>query len=177
MSELVKNIFRGIFFIAIQVFVLSRVTPLSQYITPYIYFLFLLWLPYSINRWLLLVLGFAYGLTLDSFLGYAGLHAAPCTLIAYLRPFLINLFIAQETTEQNYIEPSIKSMGATPYAIYITLLTIIHHTLLVLIEWLQFGSFFYFALKVIATTVISLLLILITELLFYRKAKYRTNTA
>lgn len=177
MTNVVKNIFRFILFLLVQVYVLSKVPPLHQYITPYLYFLFILWLPFSINRWLLLLLGFSFGMALDYFLGYPGLHAAPCTLIAYLRPFLLNLFIAQESTEQSFVEPSVKSMGWGPYSFYIILLTFIHHFYLVFIEWLKFGNFMYFIGKVIATTLMSLLLIFITELLFFRKAKYRTNAA
>jgi hypothetical protein len=104
-----------------------------------------------------------------------GLHAAPCVLIAYVKPFLLNLLIPQETTEQSYIEPSLSSMGWAPYSLYVALLTFIHHFYLVLLEWLQFGDFVYFLGKVTATTGISLLLIFVTEMLFSRNAKFRTN--
>lgn len=175
MNSIVKNIFRFIFFILVQVFVLNKVPPLHQFIIPYLYFLFILWLPFNTNRFFLLIISFLLGLTLDYFSGTQGLHAAPCVLIAYLRPFLLNLLIPQETTEQSYVEPSIKSMGWAPYSLYVVLLTFVHHFYLVLIEWLQFGNFIYFIGKVTGTTAVSLLLIFITEMLFFRKAKFRTN--
>lgn len=177
MSDLIKNIVRFALFILFQVFILNEVPPLHQWIIPYIYFLYILWLPFNTNRFVLLLISFAFGLTLDYFTGSAGLHAAPCVLIAYLRPFLLNLLIPQDTTEHSYLEPSIKSMGWAPYSLYVALLTFIHHFLLVLIEWLQFGNFVYFIGKVAATTAVSLLLIFITEMLFFRKAKFRTNKA
>lgn len=177
MSDLIKNILRFALFILFQVFILNEVPPLHQFIIPYIYFLYILWLPFNTNRFVLLLISFAFGLTLDYFTGAAGLHAAPCVLIAYLRPFLLNLLIPQDTTEHSYLEPSIKSMGWAPYSLYVALLTFIHHFLLVLIEWLQFGNFVYFLGKVAGTTAISLMLIFITEMLFFRKAKYRTNKA
>ena len=177
MSLLVKNIIRFILFILVQVYVLSQIPPLHQFITPYLYFLFILWLPFTISRSGLLLVSFLFGLTLDYFLGTPGLHAAPCVLIAYLRPFLINVLISQEGAELNYAEPSIKSMGFAPYGLYVLVFTFIHHFYLVLIEWLHFGNFLYFIGKVTATTGISLLLIFITEMLFFRKQKFRTNTA
>jgi hypothetical protein len=122
-------------------------------------------------------IGFIFGLSLDYFTKTPGLHAAPCTLIAYLRPFLVNVLIRQEGAEQNYSSPSITSMGFAPYATLVLILTFIHNGYLVFLEWLQFGSFFYFIGKVLATTGISLLLIFVTELLFYRKERFRTNTA
>lgn len=177
MSLFVKNIIRFMLFILIQVYVLSQIPPLHQFITPYVYFLFILWLPFNISRFSLLLVSFFFGLTLDYFLGTPGLHAAPCVLIAYLRPFLINVLISQEGAELNYAEPSIKSMGPAPYGLYVLVFTFIHHFYLVLIEWLHFGNFIYFIGKVTATTGISMLLIFITEMLFFRKQKFRTNTA
>lgn len=175
MNSIIKNIIRFILFIVVQVFVLNNIPPLHQFIVPYLYFLYILWLPFNINRFLLLLVSFLFGITLDYFSGTPGLHAAPCILIAYLRPYLLNLLIPQETAEQSYVEPSIKSMGWAPYSLYAVLLTFIHHFYLVLIEWLQFGNFNYFIGKVTATTVVSLLLIFISEMLFFRKARFRTN--
>jgi hypothetical protein len=177
MSSVIKNIFRFVLFILIQVFVLNHVPPLHHFFIPYLYFLFLLWLPFSINRLFLLLLAFIYGFALDAFTGNYGMYAAPCVLIAYVRPFILNLLIPQETYEQSYIEPSPSSMGWVPYGLYISLLTVLHHTYLVLIEWLQVGNFLQFLGKVLGTTVISLLLIFISELLFFRKSKYRNKEA
>jgi len=120
--------------------------------------------------------GFIFGLSLDYFSKTPGLHAAACTLIAYVRPFVIGLLISQEGADKNYISPSIVSMGWAPYATYVLVLTLLHHTWLVLLEWMSFGSFLYFLGKVVSSTAVSLLLVLLTELLFFRKQKFRTNT-
>lgn len=173
MSTLLKNIIRFILFILIQVYILNQIPPLHQSIIPYLYFLFILWLPFNLPNIGVLFLSFAFGLCLDAFTGSFGLHAAPCVLIAFLRPALLTLLIPQETTEQSYIEPSRKSMGWAPYALYVSLLTFVHHFYLVFIEWLQFGNFIYFLSKVIASTLVSLLLIFITEMLFPRGLRHR----
>lgn len=177
MNNLVRNIVRFILFLLVQEFVLFQIKPLHQFIVPYLYFLYILWLPFNMPRISLTFVGFIFGLSLDFFTKTPGLHAAPCTLIAYLRPFLINLLIRQESSEQNYRSPSITSMGFAPYATYALVLTFIHNGFLVFLEWLQFGSFLFFIGKVMATSGISFLLIMVTELLFYRKEKFRTNTA
>jgi len=114
MSTLVKNIIRFALFILIQVFVLHQVPPLHKFITPYLYFLFIIWLPFNMGRSLLMFIAFLFGLTLDYFLNCPGLHAAACVLVAYVRPFLINLLIRQEGDQQNYASPSIVSMGWSP---------------------------------------------------------------
>jgi hypothetical protein len=177
MNRFVKNIIRFVMFIVLQVFVLNEIPPLHQFITPIVYFLFILWLPFSISRFNLLLVAFLFGLSLDYFMHTPGLHAAPCVLIAYLRPFLINVLISQEGAELNYAEPSIKSMGFAPYGLYILVFTFIHHSYLVFLEWMHFGNILYFLGKVMATTGISMLLIFILEMLFPRKQKFRTNTS
>lgn len=177
MSDLVKNIFRLVIFILVQVFVLDKIPHLHQYIVPYLYYLFILWLPFYISRLGLLVIGFVTGLLLDYFTLTPGLHAAACVLIAYARPFIISVLIPKDTSEFNYKEPSPRGMGWAPYGVYVFVLTLLHHIYLTLLEWLEFGSFLDFLIKVLATTAISLLLIFTVELLFPRKLKYRTNTA
>ncbi|MEP7230656.1 MAG: rod shape-determining protein MreD [Ginsengibacter sp.] len=176
MSNLVKNIVRFCLFILVQVFVLNNIPPLHHLVTPYLYFLFILWLPFKMGRKGIMMLAFLLGFSLDCFTKTYGLHAAPCVLIAYLRPFLINILISQEGAESNYNEPSIKSMGFTPYLTYIVVLTLVHHCLLFFLEALQTGGYFYFIVKTLFSTTISILLIFLTELLFVRKQRFRTNT-
>jgi len=177
MSDLVKNIFRLILFITVQVFLLNKIPFLHRFIVPYLYFLFILWLPFSTPRLALLFIGFATGLILDYFKMTPGLHAAACVLIAYVRPFIIQLLITKETTEINFHEPSPRGLGWGPYMVYAFILTFLHHLYLTLLQWLQFGSFLDFIIKTGATTGISMLLIITVELLFPRRLKYRTNTA
>lgn len=176
MSSLVKNIIRFFLFIMVQVYILNQIPPLHQLVTPYFYFLFILWLPFRMGRRTQMILAFALGFALDSFTKTYGLHSAPCVLIAYIRPFLINMLITRDGAELNYNEPSVESMGFTPYFTYVTILTFVHHTLLFFLEALQVGGYFYFIIKALFSTAVSLILILLTELLFSRKQRFRTNT-
>jgi rod shape-determining protein MreD len=177
MTDLLKHIIRCCIFIFVQVFLLNEIPPLHRYVTPHLYYLFILWLPFRTSRIALLLIAFFYGLILDAFLHTPGLHAAACTLAAYVRPFIIAVLLPKEVGETGYPEPSYKSMGLIPYGTYILLLTLFHHIYLTLLEWLQFGGFLMFIGKVLASTGVSLLLVLITELVFSRKSNYRTNMA
>lgn len=78
MSDFLRNIIRFIAFILIQVYVLDKIPHLHRFITPYIYYLFILWLPFSVSRMWLLVIGFFTGLILDYFMMTPGLHASLC---------------------------------------------------------------------------------------------------
>jgi len=169
MNNLIKYFIRFVLFLFIQVVILNELPPLHQFITPYLYFLFLLWLPFGTKRISLALLGFFTGYTLDLFTNTPGLHAAACTLLGYFRPTILSLLLSQEASEEINREPSIGSMGWGPYAFYIVSLTFVHHFYLVLLEWLQFGSFGYFLGKVISTTLISVLLIFLVELAMNRR--------
>lgn len=177
MSILVKLIVRFCLFIFVQVFVLNQIPTLHHMVTPSLYFLFILWLPFNLGRRTQLVLAFILGLVLDAFTQTYGLHSAPCVMIAYARPFLIRLLVRQEDAELNYSEPSVQSMGLAPYFTYVTILTFIHHIILFFLEALQTGGLVYFIVKALFSTAVSLLLILLTELLFSRKQRFKTNTA
>ena len=163
--------------IMVQGYVLNTIPHLHQFITPYVYFLFILWLPFGISRIGLLITGFITGIALDFFTMTPGLHAAACVLVAYARPFVINILTPKDTSEFNYREPSPKAMQWTPYAVYVFILTLLHHGYMVFLQWLDVGNFLDFIIKVISTTAISMLLIFTTELLIPRKLKFRTNTA
>jgi hypothetical protein len=161
----------------VQVFVLNKIPHLHRFIVPYLYFLFILWLPFTTPRLWLLFIGFVTGLALDYFKMTPGLHAAACVLIAFVRPFIINLLITKEATEITFHEPSPVGLGWAPYLLYAFALTFLHHIYLTFLQWLQFGSFLDFLIKTLSTTAISMLLIITVELLFPRRQKYRTNTA
>ena len=169
-----RNIIRFILFILVQVFILNTLH-LHQFIIPYIYYLFILWLPFSISRYALLIIGFITGLTLDYFSMQIGVHAAACTLIAYVRPFIINILTEKDTSEISYREPSPLAMRWIPYLVYVFVLTLLHHSYMTFLQWLQFGSFMDFLIKIFTTTAISMLMVITVELLFPRRMRFRTN--
>lgn len=177
MSSFFRYFFRALVLIAIQVYLLNKVPHLHRLVLPSLYFVFVLWLPFSLSRPALLIYSFLLGITVDYFLLTPGLHAAACVLIAYLRPYLITVLMPRETQEFQYSEPSPRAMQLAPYTVYVLLLSFIHHFYLTFLEWLSMGSFWSFIGKSLLGTGISFLLILTADLLFPRQQSYRTNTA
>ncbi len=173
MRYIIQNSIRFFIIIFIQVFILSKIPPLHQFIVPYFYFALILWIPFKTSRAALLFYGFVVGMIVDMFYKTPGLHTASAVLIAYMRPYVINLLLPKEVTEWGDEEPNRFSMGALPYSTYVLFLTILHNGYLILLEWIQFGSFLYFLGKLIGTSMISLLLMLIAELFVHRKTRTR----
>jgi hypothetical protein len=155
---------------------LNKISLAGGSITPYVYHLFVLWVPFSVKRNGLLWLAFLYGLAFDFFSKTQGLHAMGCVWIAFLRPLFVNRLVHQEGQEQNYIAPSYKVFGIGRYILYIFILTAIHHAVVLFLTFLQVGNFFAFLWKTIAYTLVSLLVIVAAELMIPRKDTFRTNT-
>lgn len=171
MSNLLKNIIRFICLILLQVFVLNRIA-LFDLVNPYLYLLFILLLPINIPRPALLFLGLVTGLVMDMFMNTMGMHAAACVLIAYLRPFVLNILSPQGGYELSSTgkSPSLSTLGFIPFTIYATVLILIHHTAYFLLEVFGFSNIFFLLAKILLSAAVTLGLVLLTEMLFYRKA-------
>jgi rod shape-determining protein MreD len=166
MNDIARQLLRALAFLAVEALLLDRVPPVHRFLSPSIYLLFLLWLPFRLGRLPLLGIGFLYGLLLDMFTHTPGLHASACTLAAFLRPYLIQVLMPRLDEDSGRTEPSSGSMGTFPYATYLALMTLVHQGWLLFLEWLDLGDAGYFAVKVITTSALSLILMTVTEAVF-----------
>lgn len=92
---------------------------------------FLLFLPTSLNRIYLMLIGFVSGLMVDVFTNTPGLHALSCVIIMYLRNFWLAIVDDDwfDIGNINFITlKPIKFFG------FIFPLVLVHHSLLFLIE-------------------------------------------
>lgn len=151
--------------ILLQVFVLNKVS-LHGYVTPYIYLLFVLLLPFTMPRWALMVCSVLFGLCLDMFMNTPGMHALACLAVAYSRPFIINILSPREGFETQRVTPSVISMGWTPFMTYATVMVLIHHVVYFILEVFDFQNVLLLLIRILLSTLLSLFLILIFEMLF-----------
>ena len=66
MNQILKNTLRFVILVFIQVAILNNIQ-ISGFINPYVYVLFILLLPFETPNWVLLVLSFFLGLSVDIF--------------------------------------------------------------------------------------------------------------
>jgi len=175
MSTLVKNIIRFCIILAIQVLILNKVTlqwwaqPAGfPVFIPFLYPLFLLLLPFETPVAALLIIGFLSGLTVDSFMNTAGMHAFAMVLIAYFRVNVFNALLPKNLSEYSGQTPSVKTMGWLPFVTYVSFLVVMHHGAFFTLE-LWSGNIGYLLLKILASSVTSVLLIMVYVLLFTRQ--------
>ena len=138
MNSFIKKIFVFIGLILFQTLVLNNIN-IHGVLNPYIYFLFILLLPFETTGWGVLLLSMFLGLILDFFAGTVGMHAFAAVMVGGLRLFVINVISQKGQDLGKY--PTIKTRGFTWMALYISILTIIHHFTYFFIESWSTGAF------------------------------------
>ncbi len=164
-----KNIGRFVFLILFQVLILNNLQ-FSGYINPYFYIYFILLLPFETPRWVLLLSAFLLGISLDAFTNTFGLNASACVLMAFVRPFVITA-ISTGTEFMIGHSPSLKNQGMKWFAYYSIILVLIHHFALFYLEIFRFTEFFQTLLRVLLSSVFTLLIVFIAEYLSYPAEK------
>jgi len=141
------------------------------YINPYIYILFLLLLPFDTSRWLILILAFCLGISIDAFQNSMGIHAFSCVLIAYCRRPILHFLLPQlKNKKQNYLEFSLQEFGLQRALIYTGTLVFIHHFSLFILEAFQLDLFRIF-LRTLGSTLVSIILLIIIQYLLFKDGK------
>ena len=95
MILIVQNILRFVLLVLVQVLVLNNIQFLG-YLNPYLYILFILALPVRLRQWIVLLLAFVLGLTIDAFSNTMGLHAFATVFMAFFRLPIIKMFTTIE---------------------------------------------------------------------------------
>jgi rod shape-determining protein MreD len=180
MNIYLKNIIRFCIIILLQVLILNKITlrwwsePSGfPVFIPYVYPLFLLLLPFETPVWALLFTGFVLGLTVDTFMNTAGMHACATVLIAYLRTNVLSALLPRNLSEYAGQHPNIKIMGWMPFLVYSVFLIIVHHFVFFTIELWNISNIGFLLLKVLASTVTSMLFVIVYLLLFTRQTAAR----
>lgn len=165
-NKLIKYTVMFLVAVLVQVLLLNQVQ-FSGYINPYFYIVFVLLLPLSTPRYLLLLLGFLIGLTIDIFSDSLGIHAAATVLIAYIRPFVIRVISTREEDRNDF--PGLLQNKFNWFFSYVTILVLAHHFVLFYLEYFTFSHFFYTLLKVIFSSVFTIFIIVLSQFLIFRK--------
>ncbi len=166
---LLKHIFRFVFLVLLQVLIINHVQ-IAGVVNPYLYIMFILFLPYETPRWLLLLLAFALGFCVDIFSETLGLHTAATVFMTFFRPFLLNMIgSGHESDHQG--EPSLQKMGFDWFLVYVSTMTLIHHTAFYFLEVFRFNEFKTTVLHILYSSILTIALILLTQYVFFFRKK------
>ncbi|MGC4129739.1 MAG: rod shape-determining protein MreD [Bergeyella sp.] len=162
---LFTDILSIIFLIALQIFVLNRITLFGQY-TPVLYPVFVMFYPFFRNRYQFLALSFVLGLGIDAFLYTWGINAFATTLIAYFRTVI---FRTSTDTSTDFF--SFLTLQWSQFLFFIFSSIFLHQLIVQYLEFFKLSRFFDIFVNVLAASGISFIFILLYALLFKIKQK------
>ncbi|SER06915.1 hypothetical protein SAMN05421824_2957 [Hyunsoonleella jejuensis] len=157
---------RFILLVLFQVILFNHINFLG-YINPYVYIIFVLFFPIKNNRILFIFLSFLIGLTVDMFSDSGGIHAAASVFIAYARPVFLK-FAFGTMYEHNNVKFNNTEFGAR--LVYISLLTLLHHTILFSLEIFSFSRILIVFQKTLFSGIFTILMITLLSIIFSRKS-------
>jgi len=165
----VQQILVFVLAVIIQLAIVNNIN-LGATINPMFYLIFLVKIPLLTPRWITLIMCFALGMVIDIFQNSPGINAAATVAAAFARPFVFNLLTSRQDFDPG-TSPSIGSFGLGWYFSFIALLVIVHHMALFLLEGFGFQYFGQIILRIVLSSVFTILLLLLTEYLVYRPRK------
>lgn len=140
----------------------------SGYINPYVYLMLILLLPIEIPSWLLLIICFFTGLTVDFFSGTPGMHASATVLAGFSRPYVLRLISPRDGYDSG-VTPSMEIYGFRWFLLYTVTIVLIHHFALFYMEVFRLTDFFRTFFRVLLSSIFSAIFILLAE--YYRKGR------
>lgn len=160
----VKNIVRFLLVMALQLFVLNEVE-LHGFINPYLFIVIILLLPLNMNRAALLLASFVVGLTIDAYSNMLGMHAAACTFLGFVRPYVLR-FTQPRNGYEDIVEPNDNQLNLSWFLLYTVVCVSLHHLVYFFIEAGSFNMPLLTLTRIIANIAISTLLIALYRLIF-----------
>jgi len=170
---IVFNFVRFVLLILLQVFLFKNIGYYNL-ASPFPYILIIFLLPIGLPNLLLYMLAFLTGFCVDLFYDSLGVHAAACVALAWYRTFFHNITLEVDMKD-SYLTPNLGEMGFKWFLSYIFFGTLVHHTILYLLEVFSFYQFQYTLLSIGLSCIFTLIIILLSGILFFKK-KTRYNT-
>lgn len=149
-----------------QVLVLNHVHIIG-YATPFLYIFLILKFESSVSRNALMLWAFFLGLVIDVFSDTPGMNAAAVVLLAFLRPLFLRLFVPRETLDD--LVPSIQTMGLTPFLKYVSLAVLLHHTVLLSLEFFSLAHYGILLLRILGSSLLTVACIMTLDGIYRNK--------
>lgn len=162
--KIATQFMRFLFLVGIQVILLNHIQ-WNGYVNPYIYVLFIILLPVETPNWLLLIIAFITGLTIDMFGSSGAMHAAATVFMAFFRPRVLKIIAPRDGYDPEMkLIPQV--MGLKWFITYVSILVVLHHLACFYIEVFRFSEFFITFYKAMLNSLITVMLMIIGVYLF-----------
>ena len=159
--DLLKRFAWFLVFVLAQAVVLGRIH-LFGVATPLLYVYFVLQFERNYPKWAVLLWSFFLGLFIDILSNTPGLAAASLTLIAAIQPYYFELFVPRDSADD--LKPTLSTLGMLKYSYYAIPLVVLYCLLFYSLEFFNFYNLEYWALCVVGSAAVTLVLIYAFEI-------------
>jgi len=166
MKHIYTYIWLAPLFILLQVLILNNVNFLS-YINPLVYVLLIITLPQNTEKWFLLIYAFILGFSLDLFEGNIGLNSSSLVFLAFIKPYINKILIPKNSIDEKE-KLNLKILGIKTFSVYALVLILIHNSCIFLLEHFSTINLFYLVLKILLSSVVTYIIILIFQLFTFK---------
>ena len=163
MIEKLKYILYFVVLLLVQSLILDQIC-VSVYVNAFVYILFMMMLPFDTNKYLVLALGLLMGLCVDLFGSTLGLHASAGLLVAFIRPFILDIYSPHDGYETNR-QLNVRNYGFLWFFKYAITIILIHHLWIFLFENFSFANIWFTLAKVCISSLTSFVVILMFHFL------------
>jgi len=147
-------------FVLLQVLILNEIL-FFTYINPYLYLALIITLPLKTPKWFLLIYAFILGFLVDLFAGSLGFHSTAIVFAAFIKPTISKITIPHNILEDTD-EITLNKIGAKSFVIFSFIIIVINNNILFVLE--HFNLNFHILVKIVASSLVTLILILILEI-------------
>jgi len=156
-------------FVLLQVLFLNNIQFVS-YINPLVYLILIITIPQNTERWFLIIYAFYLGILLDLFEGNIGLNSSTLVFISFFKPYLTKVLIPKNSIDEKD-KLGLKNLGIKTFSIYALTLIFFHNSFLFLLENFSFSPILPLILKVVLSTIVTFIIILIFQLFTFKTKK------
>ena len=144
----------------VQVLILNHIH-LFDVAIPLLYVYFTITFQRGTPKWIILLWSFALGLAIDVFSNTPGLASGSLTLIAVIQPYLLELFVPRDSSEN--LEVSVSALGLSKFVIFTAVLLVVYSLVFFALEAFSFYNWQYWLAYAGASSLLTFVLIMAIE--------------
>jgi hypothetical protein len=168
-KNLITFFLRLVLLVLVQIFFLKNLALFGQAFA-FLYLVGILLLPLNIRTIPLLLISFGLGFLIDVFYETIGLHTAAVTCLAFVRPLWLKV-VSPTGGYDDAQHPTLHEMGIGWFFSYAFPLVFIFSMVLFGIDQWGFGSFFSVLNKSFFSSILTCLLAILVQLLFFKRKR------
>ena len=157
---LLKGIIAFAVLLLVQVLVLNHIH-LFNCATPLLYVYMPMLFSRNSSRWVVLLLSFFMGMSIDVFQNTPGVAMATMTFIGLIQPLILGVFMQQDSEAD--IVPSMRTLGVAKFSYYSFIITFLYCLVFFTLETFTFFNWLQWLETVGASTLLTYILILVLE--------------